>query len=162
MYKSSFTYCLAQFIATIQSNNSKKDNCNKGILRSIKLISKMIKTGYIKDSYVLIRSVYEELMGELAIISDSNFQIDVKTEPGKIRSKVIDNINVLFKEDTIDEKYIKDIYSYLSNISHESTTRRLLKDLACNNKSKSVIIDNTYFVLETVSYIYLNYLYLVH
>lgn len=148
------------FINKVYIDLLKKDNCNKGILRSIKLISKMIKTGYIKDSYVLIRSVYEELMGELAIISNSNFQIDVKTEPGKIRSKVIDNINVLFKEDTIDEKYIKDIYSYLSNISHESTTRRLLKDLACNNKSKSVIIDNTYFVLETVAYIYLNYLYI--
>lgn len=148
------------FINNVYIDLLKKENCNKSILRSIKLANRLINNGYIKDSYVLIRSIYEEIMSELAIICYSNFQIDVKTEPGKIRSKVIDNINVLFKEDTIDEKYIKDIYSYLSNISHESTTRRLLKDLACNNKSKSVIIDNTYFVLATVAYIYLNYLYI--
>lgn len=148
------------FINNVYIDLLKKENCNKSILRSIKLANRLINNGYIKDSYVLIRSIYEEIMSELAIICYSNFQIDVKTEPGEIRSKVIDNINVLFKEDTIDEKYIKDIYSYLSNISHESTTRRLLKDLACNNKSKSVIIDNTYFVLATVAYIYLNYLYI--
>ena len=50
------------FINKVYIDLLKKDNCNNGILRSIKLINKMIKVGYIKDSYVLIRSVYEELL----------------------------------------------------------------------------------------------------
>ena len=50
------------FINKVYIDLLKKDNCNNGILRSIKLINKMIKAGYIKDSYVLIRSVYEELL----------------------------------------------------------------------------------------------------
>lgn len=147
------------FINKVYIDLLKKGDCNKSISKSIELVNKIIKDGYIKDSYVLIRSIYEELIGELAIISDSQFKIEVKTKPEIIRNKVIDNIELLFNENTIDEKMIKDIYNYLSNISHESTTRRLLKDLANNKKSKAVMKDNTYYVVATVAYIYLNYLY---
>ena len=147
------------FINNVYIDLLKKENCNKSILRSIRLANRLINNGYIKDSYVLIRSIYEEIMSELAVVSDSKYIIDVKTEPGEIREKVIDNISYLFKEETVDESFIKDIYGYLSNISHESTTRKLLKDLAYNKKSRPVIKNNTYFVLATVTYLYLNYLY---
>ena len=147
------------FINKVYIDLLEKGNCNKSILRSIKLINKIIKENHIKDSYVLIRSTYEELMCELATNSDPLFQIEVKTKPEIIRNKVIDNLNLLFKEETIDEKLIKELYSYLSNISHESTTRRLLRDLSSNKKSKAVMKNNTYFVVATVSYIYLNHLY---
>lgn len=136
-----------------------KANCNKSILRSIKLINKIIKESHIKDSYVLIRSTYEELIGELATTANHQFQIEVKTKPEIIRKAVIDNIDTLFRDSTIDEKMIRKFYNYLSNISHESTTRRLLRDLADNKKTKVVMKDNTYFVVATVAYIYLNYLY---
>lgn len=147
------------FINKVYIDLLKKGDCNKSIYKSVKLVNRVIKEGYIKDSYVLIRSIYEELIGELAIISDSKFKIEVKTKPEIIRNKVIDNIGVLFNENTIDEKMIKDIYNYLSNISHESTTRRLLKDLANNKKAKTVMRDNAYYVVATVVYIYLNHLY---
>ena len=147
------------FINKVYIDLLEKVNCNKSILRSVKLINKIVKEGYIKDSYVLIRSVYEELISELAIVANPQFQIEVKTKPKIIRNIVIDNIDTLFRENTIDEKVIKDIYDYLSNISHESTTRRLLRDLADNKKTKIVMKDNTYFVVATVAYMYLNYLY---
>ena len=99
------------------------------------------------------------MISELAIAANPQFQIEVKTKPEIIRKNVIDNIDILFKENTIDEKMIREIYSYLSNISHESTTRRLLRDLSNNKKSKAVMKDNTYFVVATVAYIYLNNLY---
>lgn len=147
------------FINKVYIDLLEKVNCNKSILRSVKLINKIVKEGHIKDSYVLIRSTYEELISELAIAADPQFQIEVKTKPEIIRKTVINNIDILFNKNTIDEKMIKDIYDYLSNISHESTTRRLLRDLANNNKSKAVMKNNTYFVVATVAYMYLNYLY---
>ena len=147
------------FINKVYIDLLEKANCNKSILRSIKLINKIVKDNHIKDSYVLIRSTYEELIGELAITADPKFQIEVKTKPEIIRKTVISNIDTLFRENTIDEKMIKDIYDYLSNISHESTTRRLLRDLADNKKTIIVMKDNTYFVVATVAYMYLNYLY---
>ncbi len=147
------------FINKVYIDLLEKVNCNKSILRSVKLINKIVKEGHIKDSYVLIRSAYEELISELAIVANPKFQIEVKTKPKIIRNIVIDNIDTLFRENTIDEKMIKDIYDYLSNISHESTTRRLLRDLADNKKNKIVMKDNTYFVVATVAYMYLNYLY---
>ena len=147
------------FINKVYIDLLEKGNCNKSILRSTRLINKIIKENHIKDSYVLIRSTFEEIIGELAVFSDSQFQIDVKTEPKIIRNKVIDNIDLLFKEKTVDEKLIKEIYNYLSKVSHESIIRRLLRDLASNKKFKSVMKNNTYFIVITVSYIYLNYLY---
>lgn len=147
------------FINKVYEDLIKKSNCNNNILVSIKLINRLIKNDYIKDSYVLIRSIFEELMAELAIISNPQFKIDVKTKPGDIRCEVINHIDLLFKNETIDDIFLKDIYDYLSNISHESTTRRLLKDLVNNKKSKYAIKCNTYYVLCIVSYIYLNYLY---
>lgn len=147
------------FIDKVYEDLLRRANCNNEILESVRLINRLIKNACIKDSYVLIRSFYETLMGELATISNPQFKIDVKTQPGEIRSEVINHIDVLFKNKTIDETFLKDIYDYLSNISHESTTRRLLKDLANNKKSKYAIKCNTYFAVCIVSYIYLNYLY---
>ena len=68
------------FINIVYINLLEEANCNKSILRSIKLINKIVKDNHIKDSYVLIRSTYEEMISELAIAADPQFQIEAKTK----------------------------------------------------------------------------------
>ena len=105
-----------------------KGNVDKDYIRTYKLVHILIYKNYITESYVLMRMLYEEILYDLAIISDNNFKITVKTEVGEIRKQVINNISILF-DGFIDEEYIKSLYNYLSKMTHENTIKKVLKDM---------------------------------
>ena len=147
------------FVNKVYIDLLKKSNCDKSFLRSAELISNMIEKGHIEDSYVLIRSTYEELMGLLSKMFNPQFNIDAKISPKEIRDEVIRGVNTLFENETIDSKLLNEMYAYLSNVSHESSTRNLLRNLVNDNKFTYVISCHTYFNLSIISYIYLNHIY---
>lgn len=147
------------FINEVYIDLLNKSDCNQNILKRVKLINRLLKEQYAEEIYVLSRSTYEETMKELVAICEPQFKADVKTQPGEFRNKVIDNINTLFGECIIDSQMIKGTYDYLSKTTHESMIKRLLCDLASNEKAKYATECNTHFVLCTIIYIYLCHLY---
>lgn len=136
----------------------KKKNVNKQLIKTYKLIYSLIQRGYINESYSLIRSLYEEILYELAITSDPDYSITIKTKPKAIRNKVIDNIDLLFS-DSIDENFIKEIYSYLSKMTHETMIKELLKDMLLNKKLSSFMLVNSTYILLIIGYFFLNHIY---
>ena len=136
----------------------KKKNADRQLIKTYKLIFSLIKRGYINESYSLIRTLYEEILYELAITADHNYLITIKTEPKEIRNKVIDNIDLLFS-DSIDDSIIKEIYKYLSKMTHETMVKELLKDMLLNKKLSGFMLVNSTYVLLIIGYFYLNHIY---
>ena len=137
----------------------RKKKVDKQLVKTYKLIYSLIQRGYINESYSLIRSLYEEILYELAITADHNYSITIKTEPKEIRNKVIDNIDLLFS-DSIDDSFIKEIYKYLSKMTHETMIKELLKDMLLNKKLSSFMIVNSTYILLIIGYVFLNHIYI--
>ena len=135
-----------------------KGNVDKDYIRTYKLVHILIYKNYITESYVLMRMLYEEILYDLAIISDNNFKITVKTEVGEIRKQVINNISILF-DGFIDEEYIKSLYNYLSKMTHENTIKKVLKDMLNNSRIKDFTNTNTIYMLLIIGHFYLSNIY---
>lgn len=135
-----------------------KSNVDENNIRTYKLIHKLITKKYIFESFTLMRTLYEEILYELAINADNNFKISIKIWPGTIRNKVIDNISILF-DDVIDKKNVEDLYDYLSKMTHVNTIKVALKEMSKNNNLKKIMQLEALYFLIIIEHFYLSNIY---
>lgn len=130
----------------------------KEIHNEFNTIYELLSNGEVLMGACLLRNTYEEILYIMATTLNINLDINAKTKAGYFKDIVIENINDLLS-DSIEETDLKEIYSYLSKITHVTNLKEAISYLVGNRDIKKYIINEIKFVLILIKYLYLDFLY---
>ena len=129
----------------------------KEISNELETIYDLLNSDKILMAICLLRNVYEEIMYIIATSNNEKFDINVMTRAGYFNDYVANHCNNLFG-DNYDAKEIKEIYGYLSKITHVTNIKELVSYLTTNKKTRNYIANEIKFVTLIIENIYLTFL----
>lgn len=128
------------------------------IINEFKLIYELLEKGEVISSICLLRNTYEEILYVMASSLNVNLEIDAETAAGYFKRIVVKNINELLS-DNITEDDIKEIYSYLSKLTHITNLKEAVSYLIGNSYIKKYIVNEIKYILIFIEYLYLDFMY---
>lgn len=129
----------------------------KEISNELNEITELLNNNKTLMAVCLLRNVYEEIMYIIATSYCDNLDIDFMTKAGCFKDTVADNCNELLGDIyTSDE--IKEIYSYLSKITHVTNIKEALSYLSGNKRIKGYIVNEIKYVSLIIENLYITFL----
>lgn len=128
------------------------------IINECKLIYDLLEKKEVISSICLLRNTYEEILYVMASSLNINLEINIKTTAGYFKKIVIENINELLS-DNFTEGDIKEVYSYLSMLTHVTNLKEAVSYLVGNRDIKKYIINEIKYILIFIEYLYLDFMY---
>lgn len=129
----------------------------KEISNELNEITELLSNNKILMAVCLLRNVYEEIMYIIATSYCDNLDIDFMTKAGYFKDIVADNCNELLGDIyTSDE--IKEIYSYLSKITHVTNIKEAVSYLSGNKRIKGYIVNEIKYVSLIIENLYITFL----
>ena len=129
----------------------------KEISNELNGISELLNNNKTLMAVCLLRNVYEEIMYIIATSYYDNLDIDFMTKAGYFKDMVTDNCNELFGDIYTSEE-IKEIYSYLSKITHVTNIKEAVSYLSCNKRIKGYIVNEIKYVTLIIENLYITFL----
>ncbi len=129
----------------------------KEISNELNEITELLNNNKTLMAVCLLRNVYEEIMYIIATSYCDNLDIDFMTKAGYFKDIVADNCNELLGDIyTSDE--IKEIYSYLSKITHVTNIKEAVSYLSGNKRIKGYIVNEIKYVSLIIENLYITFL----
>ena len=129
----------------------------KEISNELNEITELLNNNKTLMAVCLLRNVYEEIMYIIATSYCDNLDIDFMTKAGYFKDIVADNCNELLGDIyTSDE--IKEIYSYLSKITHVTNIKEAVSYLSGNKRIKGYIVNEIKYVTLIIENLYITFL----
>ena len=129
----------------------------KEISNELNEITELLNNNKTLMAVCLLRNVYEEIMYIIATSYCDNLDIDFMTKAGYFKDIVADNCNELLGDIyTSDE--IKEIYSYLSKITHVTNIKKAVSYLSGNKRIKGYIVNEIKYVSLIIENLYITFL----
>ena len=129
----------------------------KEISNELNKITELLNNNKTLMAVCLLRNVYEEIMYIIATSYCDNLDIDFMTKAGYFKDIVADNCNELLGDIyTSDE--IKEIYSYLSKITHVTNIKEAVSYLSGNKRIKGYIVNEIKYVSLIIENLYITFL----
>lgn len=129
----------------------------KEISNELNEITELLNDNKTLMAVCLLRNVYEEIMYIIATSYCDNLDIDFMTKAGYFKDIVADNCNELLGDIyTSDE--IKEIYSYLSKITHVTNIKEAVSYLSGNKRIKGYIVNEIKYVSLIIENLYITFL----
>lgn len=129
----------------------------KEIVNELKFVYNMLEDGNVLMAICLLRNTYEEIMYVMATSLQIELDINVQTKAGYFKDIVCDNVKELLS-DNFEKEDIKDLYSYLSKITHVTNIKEAISYLINNTNIKKYIINEIKYILITIESIYLDFI----
>ena len=129
----------------------------KEISNELNEITELLNNNKTLMAVCLLRNVYEEIMYIIATSYCDNLDIDFMTKAGYFKDIVANNCNELLGDIyTSDE--IKEIYSYLSKITHVTNIKEAVSYLSGNKRIKGYIVNEIKYVSLIIENLYITFL----
>ncbi len=139
------------------SDYQKSKYMYKEIVKDFETVYKMLEDGNALMSVCLLRNTYEEVLYIMATSLNLELDINVQTRAGYFKEIVCENIgNVL--SDNFEKEDIKDLYSYLSKITHVTNVKEVVSYLIDNKKIKEYIINEIKYILINIESMFLDFI----
>lgn len=129
----------------------------KEISNELNEITELLNSNKTLMAVCLLRNVYEEIMYIIATSYYDNLDIDFMTKAGYFKDRVADNCNELLGDIYTSEE-IKEIYSYLSKITHVTNIKEAVSYLSCNKRIKGYIVNEIKYVTIIIENLYITFL----
>lgn len=129
----------------------------KEISNELNEITKLLNNGKILMAVCLLRNVYEEIMYIMATSYCVNLDINLMTKAGYFMDEVTNNCNELLG-DSYTKDEVKEIYSYLSKITHVTNIKEAVSYLSYNKRMKDYIVNEIKYIVLIIESLYITFL----
>lgn len=129
----------------------------KEIVKEFETVYKMLEDGNVLMAVCLLRNTYEEVLYIIATSLNLELDINVQTRAGYFKDIVCKNINEVLS-DNFEKEDIKDLYSYLSKITHVTNVKEVISYLIDNKKVKEYIINEIKYILINIESMLLDFI----
>ena len=139
------------------SDYQKSKYMYKEIVKEFETVYKMLEDGNVLMSVCLLRNTYEEVLYIMATSLNLELDINVQTKAGYFKDIVCEHIDDVLS-DNFEREDIKDLYSYLSKITHVTNVKEVISYLIDNKKVKDYIVNEIKYILINIESMLLDFI----